>query len=207
MQHVIEPAEAGTGVSSLTVSPDGRILVAGYSDGKTLRWSMAGGGAQEVPVSGSTGSITSLAFSPSGRLLAAGGADGRIYLLNTATWTLVSSLIGHTQQISSLAFSPDGTTLASASADNSVRLWDVGAGQPLGQPLADPTGSPTSIAYSPDGTTIAVGSADGFVRVWSASLPAWTRQACRIANRNLTPQEWRQYLGDAPYRETCPGLG
>ena len=23
---------------------------------------------------------------------------------------------------------------------------------------------------------------------------------------NLTPQEWRQYLGDEPYRPTCPNL-
>jgi hypothetical protein len=24
--------------------------------------------------------------------------------------------------------------------------------------------------------------------------------------RNLTPDQWHQYLGDEPYRETCPGL-
>ena len=28
---------------------------------------------------------------------------------------------------------------------------------------------------------------------------AWER-----AGRNLTPEEWRQYLGKRPYRETCP---
>jgi hypothetical protein len=30
--------------------------------------------------------------------------------------------------------------------------------------------------------------------------------ACRIANRNLTREEWRQYLGDLPYQPICPGL-
>lgn len=37
-------------------------------------------------------------------------------------------------------------------------------------------------------------------------LADWKRLACRIANRNLTRQEWRQYLGDLPYQKTCPGL-
>ena len=27
-----------------------------------------------------------------------------------------------------------------------------------------------------------------------------------MANRNLTKEEWRQYLGDEPYRATCPNL-
>jgi WD40 repeat protein len=72
--------------------------------------------------------------------------------------------------------------------------------------LLEPSGSPTSVAYSPDGTTIAVGSTDGTVRFWAASLSAWAKQACRIANRNLTAREWRQYLGDIPNHQTCPGL-
>jgi hypothetical protein len=28
------------------------------------------------------------------------------------------------------------------------------------------------------------------------------RRACKIANRNLTPEEWRRYMGDRPYHET-----
>jgi WD40 repeat protein len=205
LQRLIDPPEAGTGVSSLALSPDGRILVASYADGKVLRWSMSGGGAHAVSLSDEAGGITSLAFSPNGRLLAAGGADGRVYLWSVAGWRPAAPLTGPTQRVSSLAFSPDGSILAAASADDSVRLWDVSTGQPLGQPMLDPAGSPTSIAYAPDGTTIAVGSTDGMVRFWTASLPSWARQACRIANRNLTLQEWRQYLGDVPYQETCPG--
>jgi len=30
--------------------------------------------------------------------------------------------------------------------------------------------------------------------------------ACSRLNQNLTPQQWRQYLGDEPYRKTCPSL-
>ena len=35
---------------------------------------------------------------------------------------------------------------------------------------------------------------------------SWLNRACRMANRNLTKAEWRQYLGDLPYRKTCPDL-
>jgi hypothetical protein len=32
-------------------------------------------------------------------------------------------------------------------------------------------------------------------------------EACRTANRNLTSEEWRNYIGaDKPYRKTCTAL-
>jgi hypothetical protein len=36
------------------------------------------------------------------------------------------------------------------------------------------------------------------------TVTSWVRQACRIANRNLTLEEWQTYLGSAPYQQTCP---
>jgi len=30
--------------------------------------------------------------------------------------------------------------------------------------------------------------------------------ACSRLTQNLAPQQWRQYLGDEPYRKTCPSL-
>ncbi|MFP4436001.1 MAG: hypothetical protein ACLFVO_02035 [Chloroflexaceae bacterium] len=38
------------------------------------------------------------------------------------------------------------------------------------------------------------------------SVLSWKSRACRIANRNLTAAEWRRYLGDRPYEQTCPDL-
>lgn len=42
--------------------------------------------------------------------------------------------------------------------------------------------------------------------VGPTTIASWKRAACRIANRNLTQQEWRQYFGDLPYHKTCPAL-
>jgi hypothetical protein len=34
----------------------------------------------------------------------------------------------------------------------------------------------------------------------------WQQRACRIANRNLTVPEWKQYFGSEQYHKTCPTL-
>jgi hypothetical protein len=33
---------------------------------------------------------------------------------------------------------------------------------------------------------------------------SWREKACKIAGRNLTQNEWRQFFGDKPYHQTCP---
>ena len=37
-------------------------------------------------------------------------------------------------------------------------------------------------------------------------MASWLKRACRIANRNLTREEWQRYMGDLPYRKTIPDL-
>ena len=76
--------------------------------------------------------------------------------------------------------------------------------QPRGRPLTG-QGSVSSIAFSPDGKTLASGGGNNTV-LWDVEPASWAERACRISNRNLTEEEWRQYLGDEPYRKTCPNL-
>ena len=97
--------------------------------------------------------------------------------------------------------------LASGSTTTGVRLWDVASGQPLGGPLSTgQSGFVDSLAFSADGTTLVAGSGDGAALLWDVDLPTWPRRACQITNRNLTRQEWQQYLGSLTYQKTCPGL-
>ena len=98
---------------------------------------------------------------------------------------------------------------ASGSVDiSTIILWDVANRQPLGQPL---TGRPPAPWRAWPSVLMARpwprAVDDHTIFLWDVSLESWQDRACRIANRNLTRAEWKQYIGDIePYRATCSGL-
>ncbi|KAG1871873.1 hypothetical protein DFJ58DRAFT_471664 [Suillus subalutaceus] len=51
--------------------------------------------------------------------------------------------------------------IVTGSWDNTVRLWDAGTGEPVGEPLRRHTHSVWSVSFSPDGTRIVTGSFKG----------------------------------------------
>jgi DNA-binding SARP family transcriptional activator/WD40 repeat protein/tRNA A-37 threonylcarbamoyl transferase component Bud32 len=56
-----------------------------------------------------------------------------------------------------------------------------------------------------NGHQIAV-SRNGRITMTTLDPTTWQKAACQIAGRNLTTQEWAQYVGDEPYQTTCPSL-
>ena len=195
------------GIGGVAFSPDGRVLASSDGTGALQLWDVAKRRALDAPLARPLGGMNGIAFSPDGRTMASADNDSTVRLWPVARNRQGSvSLVGHTDGVDVVAFSPDGTTLASAGFDRTVRLWDVASGQQLGAPFGGLTGVVKNLAFSPDGRTLIAASSDGVVRFWDVDLRTWAVRACRIANRNLTRQEWRQYLGNEPYHTTCPGL-
>src|ERR671915_573161 len=103
-----------------------------------------------------------------------------------------------------MAFSPDGRILASGGHDSSVILWDPQRGQQLGEPLQMPGDvGVNSLAFSPDGRILASGGHDSSVILWDPQSESGKGRACLTTTRNLTRSEWRKYLENEPYHETC----
>ncbi len=62
------------------------------------------------------------------------------------------------------------------------------------------------VAVSADGNYLTTANRDGTVRLWRWRSDDLLKEACLLLTLNLTREEWRQYLGDEPYRKTCPDL-
>ena len=131
---------------------------------------------------------------------------GEVVLWDTTTWhrratlTLPYSPAG-------LAFINGGARFATPSilpAIGRIDLWDTATLQPVGEPLTAPTTESLFAIADARGTKIAIGSYSGITTVLDVDPRSWQRAACRLAGRNLTRTEWRQYVHGQAYRKTCP---
>ena len=168
------------------------------------------------PVLGSVGSYyRGVAFSPNGAILAAGyDRGGGVVLFDVARRMIDQAQAVVEGRVVSVAFSPDGATLVAgynfdlSAAGDGVVLFDVAQRARLvDQPLPVAEGVVKTVAFSPDGATLAVGyDGSSGVVLYNAGLESWKSLAGRIANRNLTRAEWRQFFPDTPYRPTFDNL-
>ncbi len=110
------------------------------------------------------------------------------------------------------AYDPTGYMLLTGRVTN-LRIFDAQSGDFFIQ--LDPLGKNTlaeqyryylrpELSVSTDGTRVVSYARDNQLIFWQLDLELWKASACSIANRNLTQDEWKTYMGDIPYRETCP---
>ncbi|MDM8518432.1 adenylate/guanylate cyclase domain-containing protein [Anaerolineales bacterium HSG6] len=193
----------------LAFSPDGQTLVGGTRDGKFYVWSLSTTTTEPQLVQGSLDTITTLAFSADGQTLAVGySEDYTIYLWNMADLQAEpQQLVGHELQINSIQFSSDGQMLVSSSDDNAIRLWD------LTNPTADPkvllghSNDVLDVVLTADKQLIASAGEDNSIRLWLTNLNTLVYLTCQQVQRNLSAEEWTEYLrDDYAYAQTCPEL-
>lgn len=139
--------------------------------------------------------IPSLVFNRDASLLATAGDDGSVAVWRTADRTLIWRIAaGHGQEIRAVAFSADDTILAVGGGDGFLTLWDLATGQPVGAPFDAHAGGVEALEFSKNGKLLASAGLDGRVRIWTVGLDAWRRQACAIANRELSLAEREVFL-------------
>lgn len=156
-----------------------------------------------------TYTIAQVAFSPNSQLLAVGtnqiqwnwSGVGEIRIWDVATGHEL--VFVNSGRVWSLFFSPDSRWLVV----NGSRILETKTGREVARVSDMPT---YQAAFSPDNRWLATGSLlsphDEYVSVWAWQPADLIAQACARVSRNLAEEEWQQYLGNEPYRATCPNL-
>jgi len=142
-----------------------------------------------------------LAFSPDGKYLV---TTGRGY--TARLWALPGGdevfQVNHQNRVITSAFSADSAYLITGSQDGTSRVWTVPGGQEVAR-LNNPDNN-LEVLFSPDGKYAIAASQSDIARVWFLPIDDPLAEACRRIDRNRSLEEWRQYVGDEPYRKICP---
>ena len=131
------------------------------------------------------------------------GRQGRIVRADMATGEIVRSLSRDSSSLGGLAVSVDGSTVAALHPfDGTVALFDLATLEPIGLPIPTYATNQAGPNFLADGSLLV--ESPGNVSRWELDVEQWQVLACDAAGRNLTVEEWQLYLGDEPYRATCP---
>jgi WD40 repeat protein len=186
-------------VTHVAFSPDGERLATTMRTGpiRVWEWESKKKAAELVP----EGDVVCIAFSPDGKDLVA-VRENRITVWNAATGREVARM--EHKDIVSAGLSPDGKYVVAA-VGSTVRLYGLAGRQEA--TWISQKDDVVSLAFSADGKHLAVVSGKGDIKVrrwWTET--ELVEEACRRLTRNLTYDEWRQYLSPQPYRPTVKTL-
>ena len=186
------------GVDVVTFSPDGKYLAI-QSWNTTRIWDTETGKQLAMM---EYADATVMTFSPDGKYLATASYDDTARIWDAETGKQLVRM-EHDSNVNAVTFSPDGKYLATASWDT-AEIWDAETGKQLAIMEHDDTVN--AITFSPDGKYLATASADDTARMWLWRPEDMINEACSRLYRNFNQDEWKTYMGDEPYRKTCPEL-
>ncbi|AFZ14813.1 WD40 repeat-containing protein [Crinalium epipsammum PCC 9333] len=171
-----------TTITSISFSPDGKIIVSGNSDGVINLGTQ--NGTLIKTLTPNNGAITQISFSPDGNKFAVSDVGGQVNVWQI-DGRLIASLTGHKSRVTSVSFSADSKVLASSGSDGTVNLWKCDTPT---ESLRDRNctlmfsidyGSElTSIKFSPTKQTLVAGSSNGSVMIWNLDIDSLLAQGC-----------------------------
>lgn len=183
----IPVSKSGSAITSLSLAPDGKQLLAGDAVGNAV-WINPVNDSPPVSRQSHKGRVRAATYSPDGRWAATAGEGGTVVIWDVAQQSKRSILNGHDGVVQALAFSPDSRWLVSGDQQGELRTWNVQTGhqvwitslrsaelQPpeslltaeiIKWPDSFPDEGITSIAFNRDQRVLAVGMVSGYLQTF-----------------------------------------
>jgi WD40 repeat protein len=154
-------------VTSVAVSPDGKLVVSASGD-RTIRLWDGKTGSPLRTLRGHPSGIYAVALSRDGRRILSGSDDGTIRLWDVATGRCIKTLRGGRQldAVTAVAFTPDGQHAVSGSYFSHLRRWDLRTGKPLRARIKLPD-VPSTLALSRSGRQLLAGTTNGHLQLFA----------------------------------------
>lgn len=196
--------------TAITLSKDGKVLVAGNEKGSLDIWDTNNmDNVESVEITNQP--IYAIEFSPDDKSIAVGNEEGVVYIGDVigSDIFLSMSLSGQRARINNIKFSPDGKLLATASLEGTVQLWVMSrVDKMLPVAFKDHNDYVWNIEFSPDSDYLLAGTRDGVLKLWPTKPDLMAQDICKYLMRNLTGTEWDRYVGDdINYVNTCAKAG
>jgi WD40 repeat protein len=194
------PARAEDECTTAEFSPDGRRVVAVYSDHTVRIWG-ADDGRELLVIRGHSAKVHSAVFSPEGGRVLTASDDRTARVWDAATGKQLVLLRGHEsgdgayeQGLVLAVFSPDGKRIVTGDHQGTARLWDAESGEQL-VVWKGPRDFVISAAFSRDGRRVLTvnHSAGAECQLWPADLLG---VALERKPRDLTAEERQRYRVD-----------
>ena len=157
-------------VTSVALAPDGRWILAGFADGRTVLGNASTGGTHKTwkHRDSGGGGITSAAFSPDGRRVLIGAANRIAELHDVSTGETLHEW-QHGRRVTSVAWSRDGRWALTGDEEYEVELHDAYSGRTLRKWRYDT--SAEAVAFGPGDRKVMMGFADGVVILCEIQIP------------------------------------
>lgn len=188
-------------IKSIAVNENARLAAIVTGKNGFSLWSWKTG--KEIKKMARDIKVRKLKFSPSGTKLVITDEDDKAAVeIWDAKRNQNIRRISQETEVTSASFGPSENHLVTTSVDFSARVWELATGNQVAQFKHD--ANVVTAEFSPDGMYVASagGRSDRSVRLWFWQPEDLIAEACSRLSRDLTKDEWEQYLGKESYRST-----